>query len=97
MGCNLDEGVNSSADVFDGKLQEFAGQRRLHRARHQPDGRQRGSFAGRAIGAAWSKRSNEGRDYLSVKLGDPRFTVPIYTNLVEDGAASRSATEVVRQ
>ena len=36
------------------------------------------------IGAAWSKRSNEGRDNLSVKL-DPSFTGPIYANLVEDG------------
>ena len=43
-------------------------------------------YAGRAeIGAAWSKRSNEGRDYLSVKLDDPSFTAPIYANLVEDG------------
>jgi uncharacterized protein (DUF736 family) len=43
-------------------------------------------FVGRAeIGAAWSKRSNEGRDYLSVKLDDPSFTAPIYANLVEDG------------
>ena len=39
------------------------------------------------IGAAWSKRSNEGRDYLSVKLDDPSFTAPIYANLVEDGDA----------
>ena len=31
-------------------------------------------FVGRAeIGAAWSKRSNEGPDYLSVKLDDPSF------------------------
>ena len=45
-------------------------------------------FVGRAeIGAAWSKRSNEGRDYLSVKLDDPSFTAPIYANLVEDGEA----------
>jgi uncharacterized protein (DUF736 family) len=45
-------------------------------------------FAGRAeIGAAWSKRSNEGRDYLSVKLDDPSFMAPIYANLVEDGEA----------
>ena len=45
-------------------------------------------YVGRAeIGAAWSKRSNEGRDYLSVKLDDPSFTVPIYANLVEDGEA----------
>jgi uncharacterized protein (DUF736 family) len=43
-------------------------------------------YAGRAeIGAAWAKRSNEGRDYLSVNLDDPSFTVPIYANLVEDG------------
>jgi len=39
------------------------------------------------IGAAWSKRSNEGRDYLSVKLDDPSFMAPIYANLVEDGEA----------
>jgi uncharacterized protein (DUF736 family) len=45
-------------------------------------------YVGRAeIGAAWSKRSNEGRDYLSVKLDDPSFTAPIYANLVEDGEA----------
>ena len=42
-------------------------------------------FVGRAeIGAAWSKRSGEGRDYLSVKLDDPSFTAPMYANLVED-------------
>ncbi len=42
-------------------------------------------FVGRAeIGAAWTKRSNEGRDYLSVKLDDPSFTVPIYANLFAD-------------
>ena len=42
-------------------------------------------YVGRAeIGAAWSKRSSEGRDYLSVKLDDPSFTAPIYANLVED-------------
>ena len=46
-------------------------------------------FVGKAeIGAAGSKRSNEGRDYLSVKLDDPSFTQPIYANLfdAEDGA-----------
>jgi uncharacterized protein (DUF736 family) len=43
-------------------------------------------FVGRVeIGAAWSKRSSEGRDYLSVKLDDPSFNAPIYANLVEDG------------
>ena len=42
-------------------------------------------FVGRAeIGAAWSKRSSEGRDYLSVKLDDPSFNAPIYANLVDD-------------
>ncbi len=42
-------------------------------------------FVGRAeIGAAWSKRSNEGRDYLSVKLDDPSFTAPIYANLFDE-------------
>ena len=42
-------------------------------------------FVGRAeIGAAWSKRSTEGRDYLSVKLDDPSFNAPIYANLFDD-------------
>lgn len=42
-------------------------------------------FLGRAeIGAAWSKRSDEGRDYLSVKLDDPSFTAPIYASLFDD-------------
>ena len=42
-------------------------------------------YVGRAeIGAAWSKRSSEGRDYLSVKLDDPSFTAPIYANLFDD-------------
>ena len=42
-------------------------------------------FVGRVeIGAAWSKRSNEGRDYLGLKLDDPSFNAPIYANLFED-------------
>lgn len=42
-------------------------------------------FVGRAeIGAAWSKRYNEGRDYLSLKLDDPSFNAPIYANLFDD-------------
>ena len=42
-------------------------------------------FVGKAeIGAAWTKRSNEGRDYLSVKLDDPSFDGPIYANLFDD-------------
>src|SRR5437899_1724478 len=42
-------------------------------------------FVGRVeIGAAWAKRSNEGRPYLSVKLDDPSFNAPIYANLFDD-------------
>ena len=31
-----------------------------------------------------SKRSDEGRDYLSLKLDDPSFNAPIYANLFDD-------------
>ena len=42
-------------------------------------------LVGRAeIGAAWSKRSNEGRDYLGLKLDDPSSNAPIYANLFDD-------------
>jgi uncharacterized protein (DUF736 family) len=42
-------------------------------------------FVGRAeIGAAWTKRSANERDYLSVKLDDPSFTGPIFANLFDD-------------
>ena len=42
-------------------------------------------YSGRAeIGAAWSKRSAEGRDYLSVKLDDPSFNAPIFANPFAD-------------
>jgi uncharacterized protein (DUF736 family) len=41
-------------------------------------------YAGRTeFGAAWKKTSNEGREYLSVKLDDPSFPSPIYASLVE--------------
>jgi uncharacterized protein (DUF736 family) len=44
-------------------------------------------FVGRAeIGAAWPKRSEKGRDYLSLKLDDPSFNAPIYANLFDDEA-----------
>src|SRR3546814_13655373 len=44
-------------------------------------------FVGRAeIGAGWAKQSNEGRDYLSLKLDDPSFAAPIYANLFDDEA-----------
>lgn len=36
------------------------------------------------IGAAWTKTSNEGRDYLGLKIDDPSFTAPIYANLFDD-------------
>ena len=36
------------------------------------------------IGAAWTKKSNEGRDYLGLKLDDPSFNAPIFANLFED-------------
>ena len=40
---------------------------------------------GRAeIGAAWTKRSNEDREYLGLKLDDPSFTGPIFANLFDD-------------
>ena len=42
-------------------------------------------YAGRVeIGAAWAKRSNEGRDYLGLKLDDPSFNAPIFANLFDD-------------
>jgi uncharacterized protein (DUF736 family) len=42
-------------------------------------------YVGRAeIGAAWSKRSEEGRPYLSLKLDDPSFIAPIYANLFDE-------------
>jgi len=42
-------------------------------------------LVGRAeIGAAWTKRSGEGRDYLGLKLDDPSFNAPIYANLFDD-------------
>ncbi|RTL91057.1 DUF736 family protein [Ancylobacter aquaticus] len=36
------------------------------------------------MGAAWAKRSNEGRDYLGLKLDDPSFNAPIFANLFDD-------------
>ena len=39
------------------------------------------------IGAAWTKRSNEGREYLGLKLDDPSFNSPIYANLFDDEGA----------
>ena len=36
------------------------------------------------IGAVCSMRSEEGRDYLSLKLDDPSFNAPIFANLFDD-------------
>ncbi|WP_432207986.1 DUF736 domain-containing protein [Ancylobacter polymorphus] len=36
-----------------------------------------------ALGAAWQRATDEGRDYLSVKLDDPSFREPLYATLVE--------------
>ncbi|MCW6512088.1 DUF736 domain-containing protein [Lichenifustis flavocetrariae] len=42
-------------------------------------------YAGQAeIGAAWSKRSKEGRNYLSVLLDDPSMMAPFYASLVSN-------------
>jgi uncharacterized protein (DUF736 family) len=35
------------------------------------------------FGAAWKKRSEDGRDYLSVKLDDPSLAQPLNCALVE--------------
>ena len=41
-------------------------------------------FAGSTeFGAAWKRTSRENRDYLSCKLDDPSFPLPIYASLVE--------------
>jgi len=51
-------------------------------------------FVGRAeIGAAWTKTSNEGREYLSVKLDDPSFTQPIVANLFDDEGGETGGVE----
>jgi hypothetical protein len=59
-------------------------QRQFLRGRDPRDGGLTGRGTRRHVGAAWSKRSSEGRDYLSVKLDDPSFNAPIYANLFND-------------
>jgi uncharacterized protein (DUF736 family) len=39
------------------------------------------------LGAAWKKRSEEGRDYLSVKLDDPSLAQPVNCALVQPSDA----------
>ena len=42
-------------------------------------------FAGQTeVGAAWSRRSKEGRPYLSVRLDDPSLLAPVYASLLAD-------------
>lgn len=63
------------------------GEERPDRSRGQPLGGNEPShrvYGGRVeIGTTCSKRSNEGRDYLSLKLDD-RFTAPIFANLFDE-------------
>ncbi len=55
-------------------------------------------YVGKAeIGAAWSKRSNEGRDYLGLKLDDPSFTAPIFANLFDDEAGDTFSLVALQQ
>ncbi|MHC9420733.1 DUF736 domain-containing protein (plasmid) [Sphingomonas citri] len=39
------------------------------------------------IGAAWTKQSDDGREYLSIRLDDPSFTAPIVAELISDESA----------
>lgn len=43
------------------------------------------------FGAGWKKTSRGQRDYVSVKLDDPSFPVPIYAMLVETETAGEYA------
>lgn len=36
------------------------------------------------LGAAWLKRTQDDRTYLSVKLDDPSFTAPVFAQLFEN-------------
>ncbi len=80
----------TTANEFTGEIVTLSVQAK--NVRIVPDARATGENApshrvlvGRAeIGAAWSKTSNEGRDYLGLKLDDPSFNAPIYANLFDD-------------
>lgn len=37
------------------------------------------------IGAGWTRKSKNGRDYISVKIDDPIWQAPLYANLIERG------------
>ena len=80
----------SANDEFNGDIVTLSVQAKG--VRIIPDTRSTGENApshrvvvGRAeIGAAWAKRSNEGREYLGLKLDDPSFNTPIFANLFND-------------
>ncbi|WP_454885429.1 DUF736 domain-containing protein [Sphingomonas oryzagri] len=36
------------------------------------------------IGAGWTKRTNDDRPFLSIKLDDPSFIAPIFTQLYDN-------------
>lgn len=80
----------SASNEFTGEIVTLSVQAK--NVRIVPDTRATGENApshrvvvGRAeIGAAWSKTSNEGRNYLGLKLDDPSFNAPIYANLFDD-------------
>ena len=66
------------------QLQEVRERRLCRRGEDAHAQRQGADHAGQVeFGAAWRKTSNEGREYLSVKLDDPSFPSPIYASLVE--------------
>ncbi len=55
-------------------------------------------FVGKAeIGAAWSKRSNEGRDYLSVKLDNSSLHPADLRQPVRRGRRRRQLADLVRE
>ena len=88
--ATIDTFKKTGSNEFTGEIVTLSVQTK--NVRIVPDARSSGEnapshrvFVGRAeIGAAWSKRSNEGRDYLGLKLDDPSFTAPIYANLFDD-------------
>ncbi|MDC7675511.1 DUF736 domain-containing protein [Asticcacaulis machinosus] len=88
--ANIGTFKKTSSNEYSGDITTLSVQARG--VRIVPDARATGDNApshrvlvGRAeIGAAWTKRSGEGRDYLSLKLDDPSFNAPIFANLFEE-------------
>jgi uncharacterized protein (DUF736 family) len=44
---------------------------------------------GAEVGAAWSKTSEAGNDYISLKLDDPALPAPIYASLFVDNEGDK--------